>query len=837
MLSFAGYRCVMGLKAVLVCFLLFFFLHSISQSPDQEMASTTLTGLILDSATRQPVEYATISLYKEDKSKTINGALSNAQGKFKMEVTQTGVFSLLVESIGYLPQTLEGVQIEKNAHKVLEKIYLRKKITQLQDVIVIAPQNLIENKIDKMVFNAEKDLTSQGGVATDVLKKIPMVSVDVDGNVELAGSNSIRFLIDGKPSTAFGSNIADVLQSIPASQIKSIEVITNPGAKYDAEGLGGIINIILKHNMVKGMNGNISLTAASRNENGSVNLNARNGNFGINLYLNGNYRIPVNTPSSSTRVSQDTGAKTQVILEQDGSSRFSRFGMQGGLGIDYTLHKKNNFNFSISSNSFGNNNNGYLDQSQSTSDNNGFPVSDVFTLSETQSNFRLHEINSSLDYKRTFNKENQELNIGIHSSFGKSTYNSTNNQFAQPVDSLFYGTNNNNPGKQTETEIVVDYNQPLGKETIWGVGGKMTFMDIHSTSNVLSLQPETDNYIYDSTLSNSLRYQQTVSALYTELSFPVAGWFDAKAGLRYERTELNTFFSNISQQVPEPGYNTFVPSLFLSRKLNDRQTIKLSYSKRINRPDFRELNPFVNTTDPNNFTSGNPYLKPEIQHRIELGWKYDLGSGGSLMINAFYRTSQDDIQPYVVYYASLPVGDTVYTNVSVSTQENIGLEKDLGMNLFADLHPTTKFNVRGNLFVFYRRTTNAIDPGQNSQSWNYRANLNMSYNFTNTLAGEFFGNFTSPRNELQGKYPSFSSYTLAFRKQIWKKKGSLALTATNIFSEYINQTTQLYGQGFTTNSTRKVPYRSVGINFTWKFGKLEFKKPKPENTDNAPTLE
>ena len=193
--------------------------------------------------------------------------------------------------------------------------------------------------------------------------------------------------------------------------------------------------------------------------------------------------------------------------------------------------------------------------------------------------------------------------------------------------------------------------------------------------------------------------------------------------------------------MPEPGYNTFVPSLFLSRKLNDRNSIRLSYSKRINRPDYRELNPFVNTTDPNNFTSGNPYLKPEIQHRIELGWKYDLGSGGSLMINAFYRTSQDDIQPYVVYYASLPVGDTVYNNVSVSRQENIGLEKDLGMNVFADIHPTTKFNVRGNLFVFYRKTENAIDPGQNAQSWNYRANLNMSYNFQQYPCRRIFWQF------------------------------------------------------------------------------------------------
>ena len=211
----------MGLKAVFVCCFLSFFLHSFCQSPAPEVASTTLTGMILDSANRQPIEYATISLFKEGDTKTVNGALSNTQGKFKMEVAETGLFDLLIESIGYLPYTLKGVRIESNSHKALEKIYLNKKITQLADVVVIAPQNLIETKIDKMVFNAEKDLTSQGGVATDVLKKIPMVSVDVDGNVELAGSNSIRFLIDGKPSTAFGANIADVLQSIPASQIKS----------------------------------------------------------------------------------------------------------------------------------------------------------------------------------------------------------------------------------------------------------------------------------------------------------------------------------------------------------------------------------------------------------------------------------------------------------------------------------------------------------------------------------------------------------------------------------------------------------------------------------------
>jgi outer membrane receptor protein involved in Fe transport len=259
--------------------------------------------------------------------------------------------------------------------------------------------------------------------------------------------------------------------------------------------------------------------------------------------------------------------------------------------------------------------------------------------------------------------------------------------------------------------------------------------------------------------------------------------------------------------------------------------LKLSYSKRIERPDYRDLNPFINTTDPYNITTGNPYLQPEIGHRFELGWNYDLDAGGSFMISAFYRLNLDDIQPYVVYYPSLPVGDTIYKNVAVSTRQNIGTEKNLGMNLFSDLHLTPKFSLRTNIFLFYRQGINALDSNLKVESFNYRINMNLSYNFSSMLAGEFFANFNSPRNEIQGKYPSFSSYTIAFRKQIWKKKSSIAFTATNIFSEYLNQPTVIYGFDFAIHSDRKIPFRSIGINFTRNFGKLEFKKPKPENPD------
>jgi ferric enterobactin receptor len=402
----------------------------------------------------------------------------------------------------------------------------------------------------------------------------------------------------------------------------------------------------------------------------------------------------------------------------------------------------------------------------------------------------------------------------------------------QPSDSLIYGTRSNNPGKEDQSEIAIDYVQPLGKNINLGVGGKFNAYNISSTSDVNVWEPALKNYLFDSTLSNDLDYHQKVYAFYSELSFPLGKILEAKIGGRYERTEINSFYSNAQQEVNN-GYNTFVPSFFLLKKIGEKQTVHFSYSKRIERPDYGDLNPFINTSDPKNVSTGNPYLKPETGNRFELAYNHDLGKTGSFMITLFYRENINDIQPFIVYYPSLQIGDTVYTNVAVSTRENIGIEKNIGTNIFCDLHINSRLNIRSNVFFFYRHTINQVDKGYNSNSTNYRFNMNASYQFNKNLTAEFFGNFNSPRHEAQGRYPSFTSYNMAVRKQLWNKKASIALTANNIFSEYVNQQTYLFGPGFTTSSIRKIPFRSVGINFTWKFGKLEFKKDKnEENSGN-----
>jgi ferric enterobactin receptor len=797
----------------------------------------SIAGSVVDSISKKPIEYATITLTNAKTNKVVNGSATDSLGYFEITDVDSGLYFITFESIGYTKKIINNFHLkESHIPKNIGTISLHKNVNTLKDVTVTTQRKLVENKIDKLVYNAENDLTSVGGVATDVLKKVPQISVDPDGNVELAGSSAIRFLINGKPSTAFGSNIVDVLQAIPASEIKSIEVITNPGAKYDAQGLGGIINIILKKSRVNGVNGNISLSAGTRLENGSFNITMRHGNFGLNAFASGNTRLLSQSPNSSYRTTTDSLNKEYDILIQQSVPETKRYGTESGIGFDWTVKKYNAFSGSLNYSKYGYSGSGLVNQQQQVMpfDNNNI-ISNIQSLNNSGNKFSSAYTNADLNYKRTFKKEDQSLEVDLSTSIGHDNSRGNNYQTLLPQDSVFYGINNQNIGKENETELEIDYTQPFAKNMVFDAGADLTFDDISSNATVYSLQTDSKEYVYDSLISNRLSYHQQVYALYAELSLPIGHLFDAKIGSRYERTEINSFYSNAAQQANTPGYNTLVPSAYLLHHLTDNQTLKISYSKRIERPDYEDLNPFINTTDPKNIYAGNPYLKPEIGNRVELSYNHDYNNAGSFMITAFYRTSIDDIQPYTAVYPALTIGDSVYTNVSVSTRENIGREHNLGINFFGSLKATDKFNIRTNISFFKRHIINTIDSGSDAHSFNYRINLNATYQFNKDLSAEFFGNFNSPRNELQGRYPSFTFYTFAARKQLWNKKASIALTASNFFNEYLRLPTVLYGTNFVTNNLRKAPIRSFGINLTYKFGKLEFKKDKDDDNKDVNT--
>lgn len=790
-----------------------------------KLGNGQIIGTVIDADTKSPLEYTTLILYKKGSAKVINATTTDNQGQFRIKDLDTAVYSLHVEYIACKTVIIDDILIDLARLKInLNKIAIKKTAVQLESVTVTSSTKLIENKIDKMVFNAEKDISSQGGVATDLLKKIPMVSVDIDGNVQLAGTSSIRFLINGKPSVAFGSNITDVLQSIPASQIKLIEVITNPGAKYDADGLGGIINIILKQNNTRGYNGTINTSMGTRIENGSINLAARRNNFGVNFFLATNQTLSAPSPKTMNRITIDSLNRTTHFMSQDGSTDVTRHGTHSGLNMDWTYLKKNNFTASYSNNSFGFNSSGDNTQILTSQPFIGTLIQDGVLYNKV-ANFNLTkggEISAS--YKRTFDKPDRELEISFNSGSEKSNIKSSALQYKLPARNLIFGNDNQNYAAEKQTEIKVDFSEPISNDLKWNSGSKFSSVDINSSTDVLTQSANTP-LTRNNSLSNYLTYGQKVMAIYTELEFPIKNIVEVKIGGRYEQTSINGFYSTANQKI-NPSYNNFVPSIFFKRNIGDDNSIKFSYSQRISRPGYEELNPYTNITDPRNMSTGNPFLLPQNGERMELTYNHSLKGIGSLMIAFFQRNSDKDIQPFVTYYSSLKVGDSTYNNVNLSRSENIGLEKNTGINIFGDFQFVKGLNITTNLFYYYRRIYNSINPNFNAKSPNYKINLNVKYEFTKTLVAEFFGNFSSARNEVQGKYPSYTSYSMAVRKKFWNTKGSLGLVANNPFANFIKQQTLISGPNFYSDFIRYVPSRSFGISFNWRFGKLEFKKEK-----------
>jgi len=798
-----------------------------NKAKSENIADGKISGRIIDAVSSQPIEYATIGLFLQGDNKVANGTTSDGKGNFKLTHVSNGTYKLSINFMGYTTNEKLNIVIGRdNSAIAFGDIKLSSKQTMLKEVIITSEKSIIENKIDKTVYNVDKDITSQSGVASDVLKKVPQVSVDVDGNVELQGNSNIRFLINGKPSALFGSNIADVLQSIPSNQIQNIEIITSPGAKYDAEGTGGIINIILKKSTAQGVNGNISLSVGTRLENESFNLNVRKGKLGINAFIGGNAQLLSTTINRMNRSAYDLSGSSQLL--QNGTGQFRRNGDQSGLGFDWDIDLRNNITGTVEYEYFGNHNVGKASRQTIMEDVKGNQLSDVYDAINTTNYYHSQILDYSLNYKKKFKKKDQELEFSWISS---NANNYSHYQQAQQ-ELLSYAPLNstvgNNPGFQKEMEFVVNYIQPLGNDAMFETGVKTQSDHINGTSDVYLLNTTSGLYDFNSGQSSVLNYKRYIYAGYLSASFKVLKLFDVKAGFRDEYTRAKANFKN-SGVVAIPPYNTLIPSLVISKTLKYNQTIKISYTHRIQRPEYRDLNPFVNASDPKNITTGNPNLRPEAGNKIELSYNENFENGTNISSTLFYRGNVDDIQSYTKYYPAYLIGDSTYTNVAISTRQNIGREDNYGLNIFASIPAMKNLNIRTNISGFERYIFTGISSAANVHGFSYRTTINASYQLNSTLILELFGNFNSKRINAQGSMPSFSTYNFAFRKQLFKN-ASIAATATNFFNEYVNQKTNLTGDNFTLINVRQLPYRSFGINFTYKFGKLKFKKEKePED--------
>jgi outer membrane receptor protein involved in Fe transport len=795
----------------------------------QSKPNTIISGKVFDKSTREPLEYATISIINKQSGKTITGTVADVKGAFSISNIPFDTYQVNIEFIGYEKTTLDNIVLSVEKRSVsIGTILLSSSTHNLESVTVVGDKPVVENKIDKIVYNVSNDITSQGGAAIDVLKKVPQVTVDIDGNVELQGNSNIRFLINGKPSSVFGNSLSDALASIPASQIKSVEAITNPGAKYDSQGTGGIINIILYDNKMQGVNGNINLSAGSRLENGSLNLNIRHNNFGVNAFFSGNAALKSELPYSQNRFTQDTSAKTITNMVQTSRTDFVRNGFRSGIGFDWNITKNDIITGSLGYNHFGNSNQGLTYQEQLTTDYSSDLLSDIFTLRNSNSRSSIGSIDYSLNYKKKFKNEGQELDIVYDQSNGKPYSNYIQSQSYEGQTVPFSGSLSTNPGTDREIDISVDYTHPVNKNILIETGAKMVDEDISSVASVSTYDPSLNQYVSDASQSYHLNYKMRVYAGYLSTNFKLFNWLNVKAGARYEYTGVNIDFPNTSV----PAYGTFVPSVVLSHDFNKTQSLKLAYSKRIERPEYRELNPFVNLSDPYNLSTGNPLLKPEIGNNFELGYSSTFKKGGNIYISLIERINTQDVKQVTTFYPTYLIGDSTYTNVSVSNNQNIGKEYNTGISVSGSYPITTKLNMRGNLMVSQRYTVSNVGIGNQSTGFRARLNLNATYQLNKDLVFELFGFYSSPVQNIQGKNPQFFMYTFALRKLFWDKKASFGFTATNPFNKYVRQLSTISTESYTSTNIRMMPLRSFGISFMYKFGKLEFSKSKEEDNNN-----
>lgn len=805
--------------------LLFFCIHANAQTKP----NARISGKVLDKSTNGPMEYATISIISKRSGKTITGAVTDVKGLFAISNLPFDTYQVNIEFLGYEKTTLDNIAVTNDKRSIsLGLVSLSPKSQNLQSMIVVGDRPVVENKIDKIVYNVANDISSQGGAAIDVLKKVPQVTVDVDGNVELQGNSSIRFLINGKPSSVFGASLADALASIPASQIKSIEAITSPGAKYDSQGTGGIINIILKDNKMEGINGSVNFSAGTRLEIGSLNLNVRHNNFGFNAYFSGNAALKSESPYSQNRVSKDTIARTTTNILQNSSIDFMRNGFRSGAGFDWKITKNDIVTASLGYNQFSNRNDGLTNQEQLVNDYSPNLLSDVHTLRNSDSRGHVSSIDYSLDYQKKFKKEGQELDVLYSASRGNPYNYYIQSQTYTGQSIPFAGSNSSNPGTDNQANISIDYTHPVNSNFLIETGAKTIIQDITSISDVNVLNSSNNEFVHDPLQSYQFNYKMKVYAGYLSGNLKLSDHFGLRAGARYEYTDVN--IGSPTNSVP--SYGTFSPSFVLSYKFNKVQTLKLSYVKRIERPEYRELNPFINLSDPYNISTGNPYLKPEIGNNFELGYSSVFKNGGNIYIALIERFNTSDLKSVTLFYPYYQIGDSLYTNVSVTTRQNIGEEFNTGISASGSYPVTAKLNMRGNLIVSHRLTVNENGIGNQAAGMRYRLNMNATYQMKKDLVFELFGAYNSASQNIQGKSPQFFTYTFALRKLFWDDKASFGFTTTNPFNKYVNQLSTISNGNYTSTILRQVPLQSFGISLMYKFGKLEFSKKKGEDNNN-----
>lgn len=798
-----------------------------SNAVSSEPGYGKIYGKVVDSTSGEPVEFTMISLIDAATNKPVDGTLCDDNGKFTFSKIKKGEYKIQISYFEYRTLTIDGLSISEKQKTIdMGDVKFAEDAKQLTEITVEGQKQMVEEKVDRIVYNAENDANNKGGDAADVLRKVPMLSVDLDGNVSLRGSQNVKVLINNKPSTITAGSIADALKQIPSDQIKSVEVITAPSARYDAEGSSGIINIITKKNNLQGFSLGVDASAGIRGSSLGLNGSYRKGKMGFTLGGHGRAGYNINGSYDNRQITtSNTGI--QSLNTQTADTRNNRLFGNYSFGWDYDINKSNALTSTVKYSL--RNGNTYQDNLLTQNF-----LADTLTSSNTR-NVNVKDLSGTLDfsvnYLHMFKKPQHEFNLLALYSRNNRTNDFTNSILdSSDVSTVASRLKNNNTSFNQEYTIQADYQLPIAKTQLMEVGAKNINREVSSNYKYYYATGADGPYYetQNTAQNNRLDYNQNVSAAYLSYTVNFLKNYTVKAGGRYEYTIINAKQAD-NTKINIPSYGIFVPSVNVSRKLKNGNMIKASFSRRIQRPSIQYLNPNIQASNPLNITIGNPTLRPEYTNNYELSYSTYI-KNSSLTFMGFARTTNHSIQS---------VRDIIGTDTIRTTYQNIGSEDAYGMNIFSNVNISNKFTLNGGADVYYMILKNNVaNPLYNAsnEGWVVSGRLSATYNFTKTLGLQFFSFYRGRQVNLQGYQGGFGVYSLSLRKDFADKKGSIGFGAENFFTPTYYIHSSLQSPVIDQRSTNIMHTLNFKINFSYRIGKMttdsQRKRRKSINNDD-----
>ena len=811
------------MKQLFLLLFVFTSFISIAQRPQgQRPEPINITGIVLDQDNGQPLEYATLILQSLRNPEKVTGGITDAFGKFNVQ-TLPGRYNVRVEYISYKTFIKEEQTFSTSTD--LGTIKLGVDVEQLEGVEVIGERTTVELRLDKKIYNVGSDLTVKGGSVTDVLDNVPSVTVDVEGNISLRGNESVRILINGKPSALSGLS-TEALQQLPAEAIEKVEVITNPSARYDAEGTAGILNIILKQSKTAGLNGTVSVNVGNPDSyGGNLSLNLRRENF--NIFTNTSYRYrsgPGNALFEQENFNLD--GSTASFQDEYRDYQRQRDGFNTNIGFEYFIdstssitnsfvYRKSNGDDSIDIDFFN------FDASQNpTIQRNRF--TNEFEDDE--------DIQYSVNYKKNFDKDGHELTMDYQYSTGSELENSIINEIIIGETSALPTEQTINDERQIRQLVQMDYVLPFGKDdkSQFELGYRGTFNNFNTDFNFGILENGTLNS--DPNFSNELNYKEYVNSAYTQLGTKI-NKFNILGGLRMESSDIGVELVK-TNELSNKEYVDWFPSLFLGYEFSEKEQLTISYSRRLRRPRSRFINPFPSRSSNTNLFQGNPNLDPTYTNAFDLGYlrRWDKVTFNT---SAYYNRSSGVFQfitqergDFVEIENPDDPANPVLVPVQVRTPINLATESRYGMEFTTSYIPKRSWRLSWNINLFQRQLrgdysyVNFQDQEivQNFDADNFTWFTRFSAKLPLPGKIDFQTNlfYRGASENAQSRNKGILSTNMAFSKDIVKDKATLSLNINDLFNTR-KRRSETRTDNVYTYSEFQWRQRSIRLSFLYRF--------------------